>query len=1680
MKKKLLLFIFQLVVLTLCAQNTSSFLWAKKIGGGDNNHVLNSATDQEGNLVLLGSFQNDSLDLGNMTLYNKEPKMPVYFLAKFNQQGNVTWAKVIQTYAGSVAGITIDYDGNILLSATYGKDSTKFDSFIMTFGDAKSGFFLAKYDTNGNALWVKGSDKSPASSTIYVEVSSIAIDASGNIVVTGAQNGGLTFGTTTLKQTGLMTLFIVKFDNAGKALWVKGAEIDNYFCFATTVTTDKDENVFISGYFSSVSIKFGPFTLDHPRPSFHYRTIFFVKYDKNGKEQWARQAGGDSSDDVATNIMADKNGDIYMNGSFASYSILFDTTLLKNHDYAKNDEFFLCKFNTNGKVLWAKKADGTFYDRCTGLLLDKDDNPVSAGNFGGDTTKSIKFDKIIVKQNGTDNPFIVKYRSTGEAVWAGTSTRSPTEKINGSVQSISSGKKGFYHLAGTFNKVIRFDTTVLRTTNINNDLFIAKMHECDIVTPTITVSGPTAFCYGDSVILTSSPSKFYKWNSGATTQRIVVKTGGNLWVTVTDSLGCSAISAKIKINPYFPLSVSVQSNKPTTGFCQGDTAVLTAYVSGVYPYKTAIYQWDNAMKDTVQRIKVISSGKFSVTVTDTNGCHFKASIETTVLALPAKPVIKASGYVLSTQPATGYQWQVDGADLASAKAQTYTATQNGKYTVTIKNASGCSLVSDPYYVTGISQQGLDWLWAKPGQSKTYNNLSCTSTDSAGNTFITGNFQNSIVFGSDTLTNTTNPYASNIFIVKYDPSGKVLWARKAEASSSAGPNSISVDQAGAVVTAGRFSTGTITFNSTVLQNTMNGSSIPYITKYDKDGKLIFASSFKTSYAAYLTTDAANNIYVTGTFYNSILIDKIPLGGFSRDDIFFAKLDPSGAAIWAKTFDRTSVHYGDRAAIAIECSKSGNGIFLSGSFFSNYKLDTIELKLQGSYSGFIAKFDTAGRVVWAKITSPLSKFKAMSGDKSDNLYIAGEFANAVYFDNITLTTTGGSDIFIVKYDQKGSALWAKKAGSVKDDKAMSIATDRANNVLISGSFGWPSITLGSTTLINSGPNEYYSNTFISKYDSTGKFLIAEKIGTTDGTVYVNTDSKSNIIASGNFYSAQLMLGQYTLNNPGPSTIFVAKTATCLVSHQSIYASICNGTSYTLPNGNVVSATGTYYSTLKTTLGCDSILTIYLNVISPSPIITANGPLSFCKGSTVTLNAGAGFASYEWSNGQTTQTIDVIATQSYTVKVTDSTGCVGTSKPAVVSVDTVPVLKLHMPPAVCFPNVIDLSAPAITAGSTVAPLSYWKDSSATIALTNYTTVDASGTYYIRLGSSGCFVIRPIVVTVSRTCVWPGDTDNDKIVNNYDLLPIGLYFQETGAARVFVSNAWSPYLASDWSLIQSNLANVKHVDSDGNGVIDSSDVSAIGANFSLVHPFIADPIRKNSSLPEFYFKPEKNNYVSGDTVNVSLVLGNSAVPLSKLYGIAFTLKYTSSLVESGSEQLRYPSSWFANPAGNALIFKAIQPSGGYAYAAETRTDHISSNGYGKIADFKFILKQNLPVNAKMNFILNDYKAIDEKGNTILLQAKNDSIIINFSPIGISTNPGPGHLIIYPNPFKSETTVFVGKELKNAVVKVVDVLGKQMKIIAVSGNEFKLYEDNLKAGIYFIQVYESGVLVESGKVVVR
>jgi Tol biopolymer transport system component len=342
-------------------------------------------------------------------------------------------------------------------------------------------------------------------------------------------------------------------------------------------------------------------------------------------------------------------------------------------------------------------------------------------------------------------------------------------------------------------------------------------------------------------------------------------------------------------------------------------------------------------------------------------------------------------------------------------------------------------------------------------------------DNEGFIFVTGSFQGSNV---DFDPGTGNAWLSSsggsvdIFIAKYDPAGNYLWAKKIGGASEDIPGLVTVDGSGNAIIGGWFSSASCDFDpgaGTVNLGSAGYSDI-FFAKYDTDGNYIWAKSMgSTGYDGChdIRTDQEGNILITGYFNDTVDFNPGPgvatLTHAGGGDLFFAKYDPSGNYLWAKRAGGSFYEVGN----SINTDNSGN-IYLSGPFMSTD-----------------ADFDPgAGTAI--------------------------------------LSTAGGYDMYLAKYDAEGNYLWAKRIGGSADDIGGEIEIDRSGNLLVIGVYKSANIDFdpgSGVTILSSGGGWDLS---LSKFTAAGTFLWADGFGGTGDDYHtgLTLDAEDNVYLCGLF--------------------------------------------------------------------------------------------------------------------------------------------------------------------------------------------------------------------------------------------------------------------------------------------------------------------------------------------------------------------------------------------------------------------------------------------------------------------------------------------------------------------------------------------------------------------------------------
>jgi len=257
---------------------------------------------------------------------------------------------------------------------------------------------------------------------------------------------------------------------------------------------------------------------------------------------------------------------------------------------------------------------------------------------------------------------------------------------------------------------------------------------------------------------------------------------------------------------------------------------------------------------------------------------------------------------------------------------------------------------------------------------------------------------------------------------------------------------------------------------------------------------------------------------------------------------------GQCYWAKGLGNSSTSLEEGNSVATD---SLGNIYVGGVFSGSADFDPgpgSSILTSAGQDNFICKFNPDGIFIWAKLFGGNTQdvLNSIHIDHSGNIVSCGYFQGTCDFDPgvgvSNLSSTGSSDIYILKLDSNGNFIWAKKMGGIGEDAGYSIISDSNDNLISTGYFsntGDFDPSLSTFNLISGGQ----SDIFISKLDSNGNFIWAKKTGGgfNDRGVSITLDSVQNIYTTGSFAGTVDFdpgIGSVSLVAAGSQAIYINK--------------------------------------------------------------------------------------------------------------------------------------------------------------------------------------------------------------------------------------------------------------------------------------------------------------------------------------------------------------------------------------------------------------------------------------------------------------------------------------------------------------------------------------------------------------
>jgi hypothetical protein len=286
-----------------------------------------------------------------------------------------------------------------------------------------------------------------------------------------------------------------------------------------------------------------------------------------------------------------------------------------------------------------------------------------------------------------------------------------------------------------------------------------------------------------------------------------------------------------------------------------------------------------------------------------------------------------------------------------------------------------------------------------------------------------------------------------------------------------------------------------------------------------------------YAYGLAADGSGNLIVTGWFAGTLDFGGDPLVGAGSQDIYIAKFDAAGNHRWSKSFGDAGAQYG----YDVKTDPWGN-IVLLGYFSGVVDFGGGALTSAGGYDIFVAKFDANGTHLWSKRFGDASTQYAhcVAIDGQGNVIITGHYYGSVDFGGGPHSSSALLDIYVAKFDAGGNYLWSQSFGGTGDQYGEAIVADAVGSLALAGPFAG-SVDFGGGPLNSAGTLDIY----VARLKPSGLYLWSQRFGDASYQIAnaIAIEGSNNIVVAGEF-EGTVNFGGGPLSSAGNNDVFVAK--------------------------------------------------------------------------------------------------------------------------------------------------------------------------------------------------------------------------------------------------------------------------------------------------------------------------------------------------------------------------------------------------------------------------------------------------------------------------------------------------------------------------------------------------------------
>lgn len=738
--------------------SSGAFSFAKSIGGTQTDCGNGISTDNSGNLYLTGSFwATVDFDPGSGTAYLTSAGSGDAFVAKYSNTGNYIWAiKLGGTSSDDGKSIDIDDSGNVYVAGDFcgTVDFNPASATVNLTSNGSSDIFVAKYNSSGNYIWAGnvGGNSSDFANCIV-------IDLFGNCYVTGEFESTADFnpgsGTAYISSSGFNDSYILKLNTSGNYQWaynIGGSSED----IGHSITCHDSDLIYATGYFRN-SVDFDPGSGTTILSSNGIQDIYITQLINPDCTNFSATItptgattfcqGGyvtiEANSGTGLSYRWFKNGSLLNGATSATYSatssgsykvevtyagtcidtsseVTVTVNSLPTANITANGPINLCSgdsvylnANTGSGLIWQWRKNGTDINGATdSFLIVKTTGDYSVkimNNIGCSklsNTIKVKITSMPDTSLLTNGNFIICYGDT-VLLKAKNDTgiyyqwRKNGLIISGATQAtFPATQQGTYKLVFTTSNSCTDSSSAV-------SVFVNPSP-----TPNIIAVNSTKFCQGDSVILKTDTGYSYQWIkdgidvTGATDSFFVANSTAVYKVLVTNSFGCTKISAGIAVTSYKLPDTSILLTSSLT-FCIGDSVSFIADTTS-----GSVYQWKKDGNQihgaSASSYTATQQGYYKVIITNSHSCVDSSSeVFVKVKSLPDAAITsytptafcEGDSVILYADTGSIYQWKMDGNDMNGKNNSTLVSKSTGIYSVKVTNNLGCSKLSVGIAVT---------------------------------------------------------------------------------------------------------------------------------------------------------------------------------------------------------------------------------------------------------------------------------------------------------------------------------------------------------------------------------------------------------------------------------------------------------------------------------------------------------------------------------------------------------------------------------------------------------------------------------------------------------------------------------------------------------------------------------------------------------------------------------------------------------------------------------------------------------------------------------------------------------------------------------------------------------------------------------------------------------------------